>query len=250
MTGIAGASLLSVSLRLLFRPEPLLSPEACLQLTNDPFATPPTKWHVDLRAAVQAYRGNSGFGNADCICCGRQFDFRTRTVVDVVAERSLIVHMLQRLKPRPGFPSTLAAQYNVGARIPLLEGLLLSTFGIVTEATSTQPARVTLCQECKTSLERKAGALPPKFAIANGLAFGTLPEALSDASFASKRLVALASLRQMSYVVDKGPYRAATDHCLVFDATPSLAQRKLPHLLEGEEFFRVVFAGGPDRRCF
>jgi hypothetical protein len=196
-----------------------------------------------IRDIVRNFRGNRGFGNADCICCGRQFAFSTRTVIDVIAQSQLIINMQQRLRPRLEFPPALAVQYDIGGRLPPLKGLLLSSFGIVADATTTEPGRVTLCTTCKNSLERKSMTLPPKFAIANGLAFGTLPEGLSEASFASKRLVALASLRQMSYVVDKGPYRAATDHCLVFDATPSLALKKLPRLLEGEEFFRVIFAG-------
>lgn len=152
----------------------------------------------------------------------------------------LIGAMKKRLKAPSGLPLKLMQCYDVSEQIPELGGLLLSLKGI-----SNVDGRLALriCKPCYHSLVSKRATHAPKFAIANGLYIGWLPDDFNDTNVTEHAMLNLAQPTKMLAVVRGGHHTAIRAHAYYFRADPAPPASLLPREVVADGTIGVTMVG-------
>ena len=163
-------------------------------------------------------------------------------VIDVdTIDDVLMRHMRQRLKCRDGLNEVLKQQYDVSRFATSLSGMLLSMRGVKQENGKTF---LRMCKPCLHSLKRSSRSnSPPKFAIANGLFMGLLPQGFADTTSIEHAMTNLAQPCHFISVTRGGSKRILKSHasaCRAFAAPPATF---LPVQVQNQDIVKVVIVG-------
>ncbi|ETO75398.1 hypothetical protein F444_09001 [Phytophthora nicotianae P1976] len=146
--------------------------------------------------------------------------------------------MAKRLKSPQGLHEELLMCYDVSSQIPALKGALLSPMGI-----NNGGRELYVCKPCFNSLMNKKLRSPPKFAIANGLYIGLLPEEYMDTNATEHAMLGLAQSTRMLTVVRGGNHSAIRAHAYYFRAVPSTPASLLPREVISDGTIGVTMIG-------
>ncbi len=185
-----------------------------------------------------------------CAVCDRFHSHKITNEIPIMKSNKIIVSIQKRCVQIEELHEDLVLQYSIPN--PLLEGLLLSPRGHFFSPDKSLDEFLHVCQECHKSLKRKTKNVgdvkPPKFAICNGFAVGTLPDEIWNyATHVHYRLVSQTTLNAMRLVISAGPHATLKGHCILYDNGLTSPAEKLPRLFNcmGKENvgdFHVVYA--------
>ncbi|ETM46468.1 hypothetical protein L914_08643 [Phytophthora nicotianae] len=170
-----------------------------------------------------------------CDCWHPVADILQKTVR---ASPQLLKAMAKRLKSPQGLHEELLMCYDVSSQIPALKGALLSPMGI-----NNGGRELYVCKPCFNSLMNKKLRSPPKFAIANGLYIGLLPEEYMDTNATEHAMLGLAQSTRMLTVVRGGNHSAIRAHAYYFRAVPSTPASLLPREVISDGTIGVTMIG-------
>ena len=129
-----------------------------------------------------------------CACCGELTKSASSKEVQINDKWKRILKT--KLVWLDYIPVSLRDQYDIsvilGKKYMPLAGVPLEHRGVVVNSKRTLALR--LCNECIMSLRSVKSKNPPWKAIANGFAFGHLPEKFDDLSYAEQRMATISPL--------------------------------------------------------
>ncbi|ETN03636.1 hypothetical protein PPTG_15609 [Phytophthora nicotianae INRA-310] len=194
----------------------------------------------ELQEECGARFSNSSLGENTCCVC----DCFHPTTVILEKQRCrcavLLSTMKAQLKPPPRLPRKLLAEYDASNFDSRLAGMLLSKRGITVADSGVV---LQLCKACLTSLLSKKMKSPPKFAIANGLFVGTLPECYDDLTMTELAMVNSAQPTRFMTVVQRGKHTSIRSHAYYFRAAPSPPAAMLPAEVISSGIIGVTMVG-------
>jgi hypothetical protein len=137
---------------------------------------------------------------------------------------------LDKMKKKLAFPSDLNALnracYDVSSISKLLDGIMLSKEGI--EVNGPNVILITFCKSCEKNIDNNSSKNPPKFAIANGLWIGRLPEEFDDTTKTEHTMMNLAQSNSFVMTVIGGYNRKMSSHAYSFLSKPTVPAAMLP----------------------
>jgi hypothetical protein len=124
-----------------------------------------------------------------CAVCDKRVFHKDRTLNSLSTSHALLKSMRRKLPFPPNLDKDLCEYYDVSSYSPDLSGIMLSKGGIM--VTDIGEVLMSICISCKKSLtsDNCNSVTPPKYAIANGLFIGKLPEEFNDTSKTEYALV-------------------------------------------------------------
>jgi hypothetical protein len=135
-----------------------------------------------------------------------------------------------------------------------LARIALSPRGIITSSAasnehaacdSNTDISLTICKMCHHSLFRTDKKdSPPKFAIANGWAAGSLPTALHDLTYAEIRMATRAPVASVVRIIGRN-HTELRSHTMALLATPGPATLQVPFSLQKTDYM-VIFSGAQE----
>ncbi|KAF1793289.1 hypothetical protein GQ600_2610 [Phytophthora cactorum] len=149
--------------------------------------------------------------------------------------------MRKRLKAPCGLCELLIKCYGASSHIPRFEGVLISSKGVLNGGLDLR-----ICNPCFMSLMNKvlrSPPPPPRFAIANGLYIGWLPDKYADTSPTEHAMVSLTQSTKLLTVVRGGLHTAIRSHVYYFRADSSTPASLLPREVVADGTIGVTMVG-------
>lgn len=174
----------------------------------------------------------------ESVCCACDRLFPTTMLCCHTIETMPFQQMQKMLKAPDHLPASLVQQYDASVTHPTLKGLLLSCRGVLVQDSGTN---FLFCSECETDLRRNR---IPKFAIANGLWVGWLPDLLFNHT--TRTEFSMTSLAQSSVYIStvfSSGNRVLKSHSYMFRAKPEPPAAMLPRNIYESASYRVAIVG-------
>lgn len=183
---------------------------------------------------------NSSLDEMICSVCDC-WHFRQRILRKQVVDDSVFIRAVkQRLRTPEGLHPELVKCYDVSETFPCLVGVLLSRKGIINNGASFE---LSVCKSCYQSLMKTKRRSPPKFAIANGLYIGWLPDKYADTTPTEHAMLGLAQPTKMLSIVRGGRHTTIRAHAYYFRAGPSTPASLLPREVVADGTIGVTMVG-------
>jgi hypothetical protein len=191
---------------------------------------------------LQETLGAEGLDECSCLVCDRLV--LRRDAVRKEAGDWRYVDMIKKClgEVETDLPRELVEQYTAPPQLEGLENVLVSPRGIKCyfSEDGCPTAWMSVCKRCDASIMNKK---LPKFAIANGVFVGRLPEYLRGLTIPERFMTQLASFGAITRVMRGGRHRCIRSHCVAFDCSPGPPVTLLPRSLVDVSSYRVVMVG-------
>ncbi|POM68742.1 Hypothetical protein PHPALM_15057 [Phytophthora palmivora] len=160
---------------------------------------------------------------------------------------ALISQMLSRLKSPADLPAELKNYYDCSDFYEAFDGLLMSRRGLCVQ---NGEVIMQMCNSCCVSLSKKNGNSPPKFAVANGLYIGSLPDKFDDSTMTENAMVNLSQSTRFLSVYRGGKHTSLRSHAYFFRSDPAPPVKLLPRSVvgTGEIAVKIVGAMTPEQK--
>ncbi|OWY98983.1 hypothetical protein PHMEG_00030104 [Phytophthora megakarya] len=181
-----------------------------------------------------------------CCVCDTLYPCRELQVKRVSECKKLVENMQERLKGPSNLPLELLTSYSVSDLVPELHGILLSRNGI--KHIEEREPQLQICSSCFQSLRNKRLKKCPKFAIANGLFIGKLPDKFADTIMTKNAMLNRAQPMRYLAVVRGGKHASLRSHAYMFRSNPDCPAQLLFRRVISEGIIRVVLVGAMTTR--
>ncbi|KAI3633922.1 hypothetical protein MIR68_007526 [Amoeboaphelidium protococcarum] len=141
------------------------------------------------------------------------------------------------------FHENLRGFYDVALQCRDLSGMMLSKKGLIINDDPTKEPQLIFCKPCLTSLKNKQYKNPPKFAIANGLWIGWLPDKFTDTRRIEYAMTNRAQSSAYIKAVVGGQHKKIISHAYAFLSNPVTPCQLLPRKVDLQAEIKISICG-------
>jgi hypothetical protein len=220
-------------------PQPHLGADLLEEVAAPPLKPVGAEDMKRIEEQLQLSIGPHGLDECICAVCDRLVLSKSATSVQCTNREAM--DKLRRCLRVPDdlLPPGLVLQYDCTSIHPTLDGMMLSTAGIIA---GSGVFDVVICKQCNDDL-RLYSSRPPRHAITNGFYVGALPDNLAQPSWIEHLMVQLVTNVTQTRVIRGGCHCAIQSHCLVYEAIPGPPATLLPRRVDKMSKYKIVLAG-------